>query len=308
MKNLKINLLVFAMTLFFISCEKEDVISAEPSISTEVLNASSEVEKITFDNGTQVSFYKIDDGNMKGVFLLEEADCGDCSAVNAVSILAKKELTEQEMFWALSNPGTIVPEFLKEINNTKSAMIKPQGWGRNAINKLSDTEQKMATIACNNNSFTSSIAYGFIGNPEFIRLDKTPNNYAPFVNDCANLGPVGCDNGQKYRYTATFSGINRWKGKICSRAVQNSTNNHMTKYFCDQPVLCTTYVGPELYFEYLSNGVWRSMKKNFPPGFEVPANTVKSYTYSWRTNSNTSFRLRVRNAMGKDQFDFMMDK
>ena len=147
MKNLKINLLVFAMTLFFISCEKEDVASAEPIISTEVENSSSDVEKITFDNGTQISFYKIDDGNMKGVFLLEEADCGDCSEVSADSILAKKELTEQEIFWALSNPGTIVPEFLKEINNNKSAIIKPQGWGRNAINKLSDAEQKMATIA-----------------------------------------------------------------------------------------------------------------------------------------------------------------
>ncbi len=308
MKNLKINVLVFAMMLCLMSCEKGDVESLEPTISTETTNLSNDVEKITFDNGTQVSFYKIDDGELKGVFLLEEADCGDCSAVNAASILAKKELTEQEMFWALSKPGTVVPDFLKAINSEKSANIKPQGWGRDAINKLSPMEQRGATIACNNNSFTSSIAYGFIGNPEFIRLDKTPNNYGPFVNDCANLGPVGCDNGQKYRYTATFAGIKKWKGKICSRAVQNSSNNHMTKYYCDQPVLCTTYVGPELYFEYLSNGVWRSMKQNFPPGFEVPANKVKSYTYSWGTNSNTSFRLRVRNAMGKDQFDFMMDK
>ncbi len=310
MKNLKIIMLSCLALVFITSCEKTEVESQEFNTNEELLENSKNHAKITMKDGTQISFYKVNDGDLQGVFLMEETDCGECSPLNAISNLVEKELSEQEIFWALSEPGTAIPEFL-EIPKQKASNIQAQGWGRNAIKNLSPAVYQAATVACNNNSFTSSIAYGFIGTPEFIRLDKTPDNYNSFINDCADLGVWGCEKGPRYRYTATFSNIKRWKGKICSKAVQNSSNNHYMKYFCDSSVPCETYVGPELYFEYKSNGVWKTMKNTFggaPAGFEVPANSTKVYTYSWRTSSNTSFRLRVKYAMGKDQFDFMMDK
>ena len=145
-----------------------------------------------------------------------------------------------------------------------------------------------------------------------MRLDKKLESYAPFQEDCANVPQSYCQKGSRYRYLAQFSNIREWRGKICSKSVQTRNNDHniAVSDICAGGD-CDPYVGPELYFEYLSRGVWKSMKNpsgQTPEGFEVPANSTKVYTYWWNSSGNTSFRLRVKNAMAKDEFDFMKDK
>lgn len=313
MFNLKFYHILFPVLLFLISCEKTDYSEVEEESIKEISEVSDIETKVTLSNGNTIRFHQIDDGEVKGTFLLEESECGECSVLNEINELAGKELSEEEVFWALSESGSPVPSFLK----TENEDLQQQGWAREIAVKftIGDFEKNPTRkVACNNENFTSSIAGGFLGDPEFVALDKTPNTYNGFVNDCANLNQSMCSKGPRYRLHAVMRGIKKWKGKICSKAVQSSTNDHNftnpSGWICQSPP-CDPYAGPELYFEYYSNGKWKSMKNpsgQYPEGFEVPANSTKVYSYSWNTNVKTSFRLRVKNAMGKDQFDFMMDR
>ncbi len=310
---------MYSLVILLISCEKTEI--KEPTTnSLEQLSEISDTEaKIILDNGNIIRFHKIDDGELQGAFIMEESDCSECSVLNTISELTGKEFSEQEAFWALSQPGTRIPSFLKMKNTSiHSKNIEEQGWARNAGMNFPieiATPPSRRIVACKNSNFTSSIAGGFLGNPEFVELDKTPNNYQGFVNDCASLSPSACNKGPRYRLHAVMNNSKKWKGKICSKAVQNSSNDHYisnapTGSICQSPP-CSAYSGPEVYFEYYANRKWKSMKNPsgiIPEGFEIPANSTKVYTYSWKTNVKTSFRLRVKNAMGKDQFDFMMDK
>ncbi len=318
MYYVKISFCLILMSFFLISCEKTENNQLAPNISEERFQNNENEAIVTLNNGNKVYFKRIDDGELKGTFLLEESNCKGCSALTALTEMTDKEISEEEIFWALSAAGTPVPSFLETQNNKTVAIhgnLQEQGWGRELTKSIVITDEAgVGDLACNNSSFTGSIAGGFLGNPEFVVLDKTPNSYNGFINDCASLSPSACNKGTRYKLHATMSGINKWRGKICSKAVQNGTNDHYisntTGGLCGNPP-CSAYVGPELHFEYYSNGKWKSMKNPLasdPEGFEVPANTTKVYTYSWNTNANTSFRLRVKNAMGKDQFDFMMDR
>ncbi|WP_378180778.1 hypothetical protein [Aquimarina sp. SS2-1] len=319
MRKLNINIWMYSFILLLISCEKTDIHESKINNSEQLTKTSDTEAKITLSNGNTIRFHKIDDGELKGAFILEESDCNECSVLNNITKIAGKELSEQEAFWALSEPGTEIPTFLQLKNEeipSKNSELQQQGWARNVALDLPLGNEGIPrrVIACKNSDFTSSIAYGFLGTPEFVELDKTPNNYNGFVNDCASIPASYCNKGPRYKLHAVMNKINKWKGKICAKAVQNSNNDHIASNisggFCQSPP-CSAYVGPELYFEYYSNGKWKSMKNPngaYPEGFEVPANATKVYTYSWKTTTNTSFRLRVKNAMGQDQFDFMMDR
>ncbi|MEW7279426.1 hypothetical protein ABW636_12600 [Aquimarina sp. 2201CG1-2-11] len=313
MKNTKIKVLIFTMVSVLISCQKTDLDATEPLDTQEV---SEDVAKITLDNGNSIYFQEINDEHLTGTFIMEESDCESCGTLNALTQEFGGDLSEREIFWALSEPGAAIPNFLDtptKQKSTESRFSEPQGWARTTTQRtISPIFVAQPTVACNNNNFTSSIAGGFLGAPDFIRLDKTPGNYNAFKNDCSNVPASYCENGTRYRYIAQYSNIKKWRGKICSKAVQSRSNNHYLPIggFCANPP-CDSYKGPELYFEYKSNGVWKSMKNNrsgILSGFEVPANKTKVYTYAWNTSQKTSFRLRVKNAMAKDQFDFMMDK
>ncbi|GAA4110820.1 hypothetical protein GCM10022393_08120 [Aquimarina addita] len=318
MKKLKISIWL-SMLCITISCEKTDNLSIASDSIKEISKITDAEATIILENGNSIRFHEIDDGALQGFFLLEESDCGTCSALNTISESSGTPLSGEEIFWALSEPGTIVPSFLEtksDIANAKSTALA-QGWAREVTSDfpILGEEIPSRTLACKNSNFTSSIAGGFLGNPEFVALDKTPNTYKGFINDCANLTPSACNKGPRYRLHAVMKGINTWRGKICSKAIQNSTNDHnipntTTGSFCQSPP-CSAYVGPELYFEYYAGNTWKSMKNpsgQYPEGFEVLANSTKVYTYYWSTKTDTSFRLRVKNAMGQDQFDFMMDR
>ncbi|EZH71864.1 hypothetical protein ATO12_05650 [Aquimarina atlantica] len=305
--------------IFLISCEKSDHFVEDQDVSSEIEESSDTDAKIILSNGNSIRFHQINDGELQGTFLLEESDCESCSVLNNITKIAGKDISEADIFWALSEPGTVIPSFLKNGNNSfDQKNSKQQGWARNVALDLPitiETNPSRTIVACKNSNFTGSIAGGFLGNPEFVALDKTPNNYNGFVDDCANLSPSACNKGTRYKLHAVMHGIKKWRGKICSKAVQSSTNDHYISnsiggHICQSPP-CSAYVGPELYFEYYSNRKWKSMKNpsgQYPEGFEVPANTTKVYSYWWNTSTKTSFRLRVKNAMGKDQFDFMMDQ
>jgi len=305
--------------LFLVSCEKIDSIETNISDLDSFSEISETEAKVTLANGNTIRFHKIDDGELQGTFILEESDCNECSMLNSIAEFSGREISDQEIFWALTEPGTQIPSFLKipkKDTTVKNPKLQEQGWARNAALDLPLADEGIPSriIACKNSDFTSSIAYGFLGTPEFVELDKTPNTYNGFVNDCASIPGFYCNKGPRYKLYATMHKIKKWKGKICAKAIQNRNNDHIASNtsggYCQSPP-CSAYVGPELYFEYYANGKWKSMKNPngaYPKGFEVPANTTKVYSYSWKTSKKTSFRLRVKNAMGQDQFDFMMDQ
>lgn len=343
MKNLKISILILSMLVFFTSCEKESESAETPITAQEDIEDTSGIQieqdlpiehfldikrnaglptlaDIDLDNGNQLHFYGQEE--VSGVLVLEEGDCSGCSAISDLHSLTNRELNSFDIFWALSKPGTDIPDLLKKENaKQNNSVSKEQGWARGKLNKnTGDSQAKMATVACNNASFQSSIAGGsFLGGaPNFVRLDKTPNNYSAFKNDCYSPGNGQCWGNPRYKYTSTFTGIKQWKGKICTRNVENNSNRHGINWCgsgcsvdpdCNQVGSCFIYQGPVVYFQYYWNGQWRTMKSgNKTAVYEIPANSTRVYTWHWITSQNTSFRLMVRYAKKYDEFDIMMDK
>lgn len=344
MKKLKIGILMFSWMVFFTSCEKENASTEGPIQAKEDIEDTSGIEieqdlpiddfleikrnaglptlaDIDLDNGNQLHFYG-QEGEASGVFILEEGDCSGCSALSDLQSLTGKELNAYDVFWALSKPGKTVPNVLeKEKPKSHSRNALAQGWAREKLTLKTDNSQaKMGTVACNNTSFQNSIAGGsFLGGaPNFVRLDKTPDNYSAFKNDCFAPGNGQCWGNPRFKYTSTYSGIKQWKGKICTRNVENNFNRHGINWCgsgcsidpdCFQAGSCFIYQGPVVYFQYYWNGKWRTMKSgNKTAVYEIPANSTKVYTWHWITSQNTSFRLMVRYAKRYDEFDIMMDK
>lgn len=343
MKNLSVKLtMMLALIIGFTSCEKEEKQQSTPEISvqedifdveaihqeTEITDATifSQAENeqlptmadLDLKNGNTLHFYGQEEG-VKGVLVLEEGDCSGCSALADLASITGKDLNPMEIFWALSAPQTKIPMALHRLFPKQKSNTKSQGWAINLINSTPNTAGKMADLACNNASFQSSIAGGFLGTPEYVRLDKRPNNYSAFKNDCFNPAANGqCWGNPRYKLTAQYSNIRRWKGKVCTRNVEAAYNPHRVYYCgsscsvdpnCNLPASCSIYQGPQVSFEYYWNGQWRIMKSNGKTAlYEIPANKTRVYNWSWFTSSNTSFRLRIRYAKPYDQFDLMMDK
>ncbi len=341
MKHLKLKALALGLVMLGVwSCENEksteehqlnelskgEIIQVEDNFSeenffdyqsNEQLGSLADLE---LSNGNTLHFYG-EESVDSGILVLENGTCSACSALTDLENLTKKELSPVEIYWALSKPGTVIPALIQEKGGVK-ILNKVQGWARNQINKVAINKEeatKAADLACNNASFTSTITGGFNGNPDYVRLDKTPNTYSSFRNDCYNPAANGeCWGAPRYKLAAQFSNIRSWRGKVCTRNVERSYNTHWIRWCgsscsvdprCNANVSCNRYQGPVVMFEYYWNGKWHLMKSGSKiAAYEIPAN--KTYTYNWRwyTSQNTSFRLNVRYAKGYDQFDLMMDK
>ncbi len=306
MKKIRITSIIFTV-LSLLACEQTEILTDE-TIQQSSKN-DKRISSLVLENQNKLSFINYDNDD---IFILEETDCASCSVLDNIMSLSKEEWSEAEIFWALSKEGTKVPAFLQLDQKTGKTLSKPQGWARNQVqtsdSKGFENPQPSTIVACENSNFTSSIAGGFLGDPEFVRLDKKPINYSAFKDDCSNLSSAMCQKGKRYRYTATFSNIKKWRGKICAKSVQNSNNDHyLDNILCLDPP-CTSYRGPKLYFEFKKDGVWKSIGNGEQDGIEIQANKRRTYGFYKNTSKKRSFRIRVKNAMKLDEFDFMMDK
>lgn len=306
MKTFKIaHIFLVGVMLSLLSCEQPE------ALTDQVVQGLSEERSISLvlENQNKLSFINYDGDE---VFILEESECSDCSVLDNIISLSKKELSEAEIFWALSKRGEEVPDFLKMDQSASKTVSKEQGWARsqvqNPVKMGFENNESSTIVACKNSKFTSGIVGGFLGNPEFIRLDKKPINYSSFKNDCSNLSDAMCQKGKRYRYSATFNNTKKWRGKICAKSVQNANNDHyLSNILCLDPP-CSAYRGPKLYFEFEKDGVWKPIKTSIQEGIEIPANKRRTYGYYKNGTKKRSFRIRVKNAMRLDEFDFMMDK
>ncbi len=180
-----------------------------------------------------------------------------------------------------------------------------------------------AQIACDNDSFQSSVTGGFLPDaptPDYVDLDKTPANYpGGFIDDCfPNPNGLGCWGEPRYKLYATFNNITDWRGKICATAVENSGNTHwvayqQTGYSCapNSNIWCSMYIGPEIGFQVRgADNQWKWFETDSGDftHWEVPANQTR--WYHWRAHFTTphDFRIVVRYAKPYDRFDLMMDK
>ncbi len=297
----KLSILFYLVFMSFLSCNKEEI---ETIGLTEQDNSSKKTAEILLSNGIKVSFIQVKDSEVDGVFILEEGDCLNCSALTALKQHSSKDLSSNEIFWALSNPGTAIPSFLEKPSSDQQKMTIQQGWGRSlqlkSSNDTVDEKASSSVIACKNRDFLQGVATA-----DFVRLDKTPENYRSFINDCNKPGTASCSKGTRYRYAATFNNVTKWTGRMCSKSVQNSSNDHFVTLSCNG-IPCRTYKGPEIYYEYFSEGRWKSLTNNIP--YRVGPNSKVFKTHVWDESKKVKCRIRVKNAMKKDQFDILMDK
>lgn len=342
------------------SCEKEDITTdneLESELSTDISTLYQEefttIEQkrkllaskgnkppitISLENGNELYFYAVEKGN---VFIVESQSCENCSALSTFESLSRgQDYSALDLFWAFSLPGTATPPELS--SSFKQVNVTNQGWARSKVKEsTSDISitSRNTDIACQNRSFTSSIAGGFLGQgPDFVGLDVRPSDDNRFtkypVSTCflVSCHPVStgstrgisvhdptppwvCTLEGRYKFEPTFQNINKWRGKICGRAIENRYHSHnrLVGSLCEGRI---EYMGPIVSFQILvkdnNSGkyVWKNIRGSDGSyaTFELPANATATYNIIAAWSSPTSFRLAIDDAKGLDEFDLMMDK
>ena len=284
--------------------------------------ANSGLISLPVSNGNLIQIFQYAEAGMEHNLIIESGECERCSSLDLFFKTLGKKPTAEELIWALTPRSRNIED--AALHN-KFASDVQQNWLNDLIakNRENGTEQgnSATDLACGNNSFKSSIAGGFHGSVDYIRLDKRPNNYSNFNSDCYNPAVNGqCWGAPRYRLSPQFTNIRSWRGKVCCRSVQTAFNDHIVKWCgsgcstnpgCEGRLqdYCSIYRGPEINFEYYWNGHWRLIEKNGAlASYDIPANETKVYQWFWETSSPTAFRIDIRYAKPYDEFDIMMDK
>jgi len=297
-------LLALALAFAVPPAGAQDRLALEKPGSKEPLETTA----VRLDNGNEVHFFNLDDPGVQGTLLLESLEAGKPSALSALEDVLGEKLDPTEVFWALSEPGTPVPELFSPPSESAAKKLQPsrlameQGWAREllALHSEEGSFDKAPDLACNNDWFKSLVPNrsGWTGST---RLDRTRDNYpSEFTSDCIPVDGNCAGYGPRYRYEITTGNSTyEWKGAICGRAINDAITSHYgTPY---------GYSGPEVSFLYNYGGSWRHMRDSNTGGwsgpFEIMANSTQAYVWHWITSSKLKFRLQVRYAMRRDQFD-----
>lgn len=350
MKNLSLSLFVLFVTVgLFTSCQKDSLENTDNLTNTVTTTSEgalqlgaaegdalmaevAEIEanaalttkiNVALENGNELQFFKTgEEATDDDMVVIEVQKCTSCStsAIELMSKLGKKDVTVRDIYWAYSEPGTSVPvEMQGQAKTIAESNIAVQGWARSELTRANNTNSanSRSQIACDNSSFRSSIAGGFLDFVTFVRYDRKPI-YNGFPEDC--LKPSGfsqCIGGDRYRYKAWWNNVKKWAGKVCTKSVQTSYNDHFVQWCggscsadpdCNSSYYCETYYGPRISFEVKKNGNWQALKDgNKTAVYMIPPN--ETWTYSWysRSSYKRDYRVNVRHAKGYDEFDFMMD-
>lgn len=170
--------------------------------------------------------------------------------------------------------------------------------------------------ACNNTTFRQfydGIAHQSNGDPNYIRFDKTPNNYNGFNEYClATANNPQCFDlyGNRYKLVATSAPTTRWSAAVCGKARQsNNWYNYEHRVFLTDGSIINYF--PRLWFQYQDNsGNWHTLTDsntgNLASG-TFNANTVQSYRWKWFSSTPRKFRIVIDQAMKFDEFDLIMD-
>jgi len=238
-------------------------------------------------HGEKVHF--VDPQGNGDILVIEESDVGGSALARVESGLGR-EASPSEIFWALSAPGSEIPKNMKDGQSSEKA----QGWARERSKRDGLTE--MVNVACDNASFTGSIAGGFLSGAPFTRLDKKPATYNAFVGTIyvPDMPPLL---KPTYSYTANFVGAKKWRGKVCARQVAGSPGfpYNLTVSFEKST---TAHLG------------WEPMTSSDgqESSWYIPDGATKVYTWAWNTNSESNYRILIGGAEANDEFDIMADK
>lgn len=311
-------ILTVALGLCFVACKKEELVVDEPQMQDGKLVYQTETEipkpdyvepkpDIKLENGSELFFMEVEGAD--AMLVVEGQDCEDCSALEYIQSIKGENVTDLEIFWAFSTPGTVMPEPLmkKQANVQISAA---QGWAIKGLNESKPlAATKSSSVACNNSTFQSGTWYG--GSPNYVRLDRKQSTHPnAFLSDCYNPAANGqCWGAPRYKYRAQYNGIKKWKGRICCKNVENAFNSHWVYYSINNGPTQSIYRGPYISFKRYYNGTWYTLTSNGSfAGYSIPANSTKRYTWHWISSVNQNFRIEARYAKKYDEFDFLMDK
>lgn len=290
--------------VFAVSCEKSEDKQVPQTTAEQIFPApdgtTSGMEPmkatVELDNGNKLFF--VTDKENEAVMVVEEHDCIDCSAIEFLGEKMGDDMSAYDVFWAFSKPGTEVPAVLKAEAGTGQKSGN-QGWARTDLGK-GQAESDLKGYACNNSSFASGSWLG--GTANYIRYDKRPNEWGGFFGDCWNpFANGGCVDGPRYQSSAGYNGVTHFKGRLCARNIENSSQDH---YYAG------LYRGPGLTFtKRASNGNFYTMTIDGTTAYwEIGANQLKSYTWYVINTNGGDYRAQVRYAKRYDEFDILVDK
>ena len=271
---------------------------AQEASDTAARSGGQAVTTVKLPEGSSFTFITIE----QGIGILAEVAPG---APELASFPLLTEAPLQDIFWALSEPGTEVPEQIVALSEP-SIDLGPQGWAREAAARGDYVRPRSH---CSNSTFmnvVNSKGYNDSGTPVF-RLNQLVGSSAFFVPhvECFGTNWVGgCPTFYQYEVNGKdgsyFYNVDAYYTRvaICGLGQHPTiTSNYGTVW---------NHPGPSIEFwhrrEHNAGGWQLSFNK------DIPANQV-GWVYAWHwlgnssTHNNFDWRTQIQLAKPGDYFD-----
>ncbi|MDI1436568.1 hypothetical protein [Polyangium sorediatum] len=232
-----------------------------------------------------------------------------------------EDVKHGDLFYALSEPGTPVPEALR--GSITAGAKEQQGWAKRALEESlkapsGGIQTLAADIACDNDALAAAAPSNYP--TVFERLDKTPATYASFELASCYQPPtwwygICFDAGERYNYSAYWTGLTQWTGKICGTAIGDHTVTVVSN-----GQIASQWAGPEFGIVKAKNSSNCPDPKYYGSDWDylplsggyfykyITTPNVNYYHFAHYTGPTACLGLRVVGAKENDQFDFLMSK
>lgn len=281
--------------------EGVDLPRDEALAAPSVEEAPAALATLRTPSGSEVRFLPVDVGEEHSVLVVESGEPGTLVLEQLTELADGVELGARDIWRALAEPGVELPTAL-DGRGREPRLDFEQGWARSI---MKNTTQSLVNFACDNTSFVASTPDGLLADV-FTRLD-TNDEQDPslWANDCYQAGST-CyfDNRQ---YAATWTGINKWRGKACGFPFNKVGEETHTV-----TIRGTSYtILPKVSFLYKTAAeTWEEAHLGGGDSYAFPLNTTTEHAWYWNgaTGSTLDWRLSIRQAKAWDQFDVLMSK
>lgn len=272
----------------------EETASPAPAADSDghVQVAGDIIAKVALDNGAQFMFI----GVAGGIGVLEGLPPG---VAGFESFPALKNASVADMYMAISEPGSPIPEAIK--SSSVDNGLGAQGWMRAAI---AAGNYAVPRSNCTDSTFSQAVqsfGYNDRGTPS-LRLNQSVGSSGFFIQHTECFGtswPAGCP--QFYRYEVGGNNGSVWSDvdQYYTRVAVCGLGSHPT--ITSNYGLVWTHPGPTIsvWWRNANNGNW-----NIAFNVDVAANQVGGF-WHWHSGTaiNHDWRTRIELAKPNDSFD-----
>lgn len=278
------------------------VLDVEGDDGEAVIGEAKLVASLTIGQDHEINFVEIEEeAGPPNVLVSETHRPRSLSALEQLIELAREGVTAHDVFYAMSERGTEVPERIALLEQGLTGVA--QGWGLRRLKKLGNQEVSNAGAnanACTNSTFTASTYGGILPN-NASWLDRHPSEeYSQYLYSYQD-GILRHVNSPRVAFTLSRYNIRQYRGKVCLETIEGA-GLPVHGYYDNNNVWHN--LNPHVSFLYRrpNNNGWYSAAS-----MTVPVGQTQAMEWAWFgwNNELWDWRVSASRAHPQDYIDYM---